>query len=400
MSDRPHELPTPEGEYFEAGRFAGLSLILGAVGFAALVVSMIGAAMQPLQFSYSWLFAFGYFFTLCAGCFFWAIVHHAVDAEWSVVVRRQLENIACLMAVLALLFIPIFFLRHHLYDWLNIAPGQDPALDKKRAYLNWNFFLIRTLFYFAFFIVASLVLRRLSVNQDRDGNPAFTIQMRKVAFVSLPLFALSLTFAACDWFMSLHYTWFSTMWGVYIFAGAAGSSMSLLVLVITGLRQAGYLREVVTREHFYIMGKWMLAFTIFWAYIGFAQYMLIWYANIPEETQYFLVRNTRSWWNLSMLLVFGRFFGPFVILLLQSIKQHPRQLAWMAAWILVMQMLDIYVIVLPALHGTGVHLSIWDFVSVIAIGCTLAFVYLRIIGRTSLFPVRDPRLIESIRIVN
>jgi hypothetical protein len=400
MSDRPHELPTPEGEYFEAGRFAGLSLILGAVGFAALVVSMIGAAMQPLQFSYSWLFAFGYFFTLCAGCFFWAIVHHAVDAEWSVVVRRQLENIACLMAVLALLFIPIFFLRHHLYDWLNIAPGQDPALDKKRAYLNWNFFLIRTLFYFAFFIVASLVLRRLSVNQDRDGNPAFTIQMRKVAFVSLPLFALSLTFAACDWFMSLHYTWFSTMWGVYIFAGAAGSSMSLLVLVITGLRQAGYLREVVTREHFYIMGKWMLAFTIFWAYIGFAQYMLIWYANIPEETQYFLVRNTRSWWNLSMLLVFGRFFGPFVILLLQSIKQHPRQLAWMAAWILVMQMLDVYVIVLPALHGTGVHLSIWDFVSVIAIGCTLAFVYLRIIGRTSLFPVRDPRLIESIRIVN
>ncbi|MFL6514335.1 MAG: hypothetical protein ACJ8M1_04870 [Chthoniobacterales bacterium] len=400
MSDRPHELPTPEGEYFEAGRFAGLSLILGAVGFAALVVSMIGAAVQPLQFSYSWLFAFGYFFTLCAGCFFWAIVHHAVDAEWSVVVRRQLENISCLMVVLALLFIPIFFLRHHLYDWLNIAPGQDPALDKKRAYLNWSFFLIRTLFYFAFFIVASLLLRRLSVNQDRDGNPAFTIQMRKVAFVSLPLFALSLTFAACDWFMSLHYTWVSTMWGVYIFAGAAGSSMSLLVIVITGLREAGYLREVVTLEHYHIMGKWMLAFSVFWAYIGFSQYMLIWYANIPEETQYFLVRNTGSWWNLSSLLVFGRFFGPFAILLLRSIKKHPHQLAWMAAWILCMQMLDIYIIVLPALHGTGVHLSIWDIVSVIAIGCILAFVYLRIIGRSSLFPVRDPRLIESIRIVN
>jgi hypothetical protein len=400
MSDRPHELPTPEGEYFEAGRFAGVSLILGAIGFAALVVSMIGAAMQPLQFSFSWLFAFGYFFTLCAGCFFWAIVHHAVDAEWSVVVRRQLENISVLMVVLALLFIPIFFLRHHLYDWMNIAPGEDPVLDKKRAYLNWSFFLVRALFYFAFFIVASLLLRRLSVKQDRDGNPAFTVQMRKVAFVSLPLFALSLTFAACDWFMSLHYAWFSTMWGVYIFAGAAGSSMSLLVLVMTGLRQAGYLREVVTLEHYYIMGKWMLAFSVFWAYIGFSQYMLIWYANIPEETQYFLARNTRSWWNLSTLLVFGRFFGPFAILLLQSIKKNPHQLSWMAAWILCMQLLDIYIIVLPALHGTGVHLSIWDFVSVIAIGCTLAFVYLRVIGRTSLFPVRDPRLIESIRIVN
>jgi len=400
MSDRPHEIPTPEGEYFESGRFAGLSLILGAVAFAALVLSMIGAAMQPLQFSYSWLFAIGFFFTLCAGCFFWTIVHHAVDAEWSVVVRRQLENIACLVVVLALLFIPVLFLRHHLYDWMNIPVGQDHALDTKRAYLNWNFFLIRTLFYFAFFIIAGFLLRRLSVRQDGNGNPAFTLSMRKLSFVSLPLFALSLTFAACDWFMSLHYTWFSTMWGVYIFAGAAGSSMSLLVLVITWLRQAGYLKDVVTLQHYHIMGKWMLAFTVFWAYIGFGQYMLIWYANIPEETQYFLSRNTNSWWYLSMLLVIGRFFIAFPILLLQSIKKHPHQLAWIAAWILCMQMLDIYIIVLPALHGLGVRVSVWDFVSLIAIGCSLAFVYLRIVGRSSLFPFRDPRLIESIRLVN
>src|SRR3954453_18342951 len=129
MSDRPHELPTPEGEYFENGRFAGLSLIIGAVGFAALVLCMIGAAVQPMQFSYSWLFAFGFFFTLCAGCFFWTIVHHAVDAEWSVVVRRQLENIASLIGVLALLFLPILFLRRHLYDWMTIPVGQEHALD-------------------------------------------------------------------------------------------------------------------------------------------------------------------------------------------------------------------------------------------------------------------------------
>jgi hypothetical protein len=400
MSDRPHDLPTPEGEYFEPGRFAGLSLILGAIGFGALVVCMIGAAMQPLQFSYSWLFALGFFFTLCAGCFFWTIVHHAVDAEWSVVVRRQLENISALIAVLALLFIPVLLLRHQLYDWLTIPVGQDAHLDSKRAYLNWGFFLLRAIFYFSFFIIAGLLLRRFSINQDKNGNPAFTISMRKLSFISLPLFALCLTFAACDWFMSLHYTWFSTMWGVYVFAGAAGSSMSLLVIVITFLRQAGYLREVVNLEHYHIMGKWMLAFVIFWAYIGFGQYMLIWYANIPEETQYFLVRNTGSWWALSTLLVFGRFFGPFVILLLRSIKKHPHQLAWMAAWILCMQALDIYIIVVPALHGTGVHVSIWDFLSLIAIGCTLAFVYLRVIGRSSLFPVRDPRLIESLRLVN
>jgi hypothetical protein len=176
--------------------------------------------------------------------------------------------------------------------------------------------------------------------------------------------------------------------------------MSLLVLVINWLRSAGYLKDVVTMEHYHIMGKWMLAFTIFWAYIGFGQYMLIWYANIPEETQYFLTRNTMSWWALSTTLVFGRFFGPFAILLLRSIKKHPRQIGWMAAWILCMQMLDIYVIVLPALHGAGVRVSVWDFICPITIGCILAFVFLRIVARGSLFPVRDPRLIESLRLVN
>jgi hypothetical protein len=128
--------------------------------------------------------------------------------------------------------------------------------------------------------------------------------------------------------------------------------------------------------------------------------MLIWYANMPEETQYYLVRNTESWWWLSLLLVVGRFFGPFAILLLRSIKQNPHQLCFVAAWILCMQMLDIYVIILPAFHGTGVHLSIWDFVPIISIGATLAFIYLRILGRTSVFPVRDPRLIESINLKN
>ena len=400
MSERSKAVPTPEGEYFERSRFAGLSLLLGIIALVALVLCAIGAFVDPHQFSYSWLFAFAFFFTLCAGCFFWTIVHHATDAEWSVVVRRQLENLAALLVVLALLFVPILLLRHHLYAWMDIPPGVEPSLDSKRAYLNWSFFLGRAVFFFGFFILASLFLRRFSVQQDKDGNPRFTIWMRKVAFTSLPLFALCLTFGAFDWLMSLNYRWFSTMFGVYIFAGAAGSSMSLLVLVITALRQAGYLKDVVTLEHYHIMGKWMFAFCVFWAYIGFGQYMLIWYANMPEETEYFITRNTESWWVLSMLLVIGRFFGPFAILLLRSIKKQPHRLCYVAGWILCMQMLDIYLVILPALHGTGVHVSIWDLVSLIAIGATLGFVYLQIVPRTSLFPIRDPRLIESLRLTN
>src|SRR5438874_6634400 len=143
MSDRLQNAPTPEGEYFETSRFAGLSVLLGVIAFVALALCGAGAVLDPHQFSFSWLFAFGFFFTLCAGCFFWTIVHHAVDAEWSVVVRRQLENIGSLIFVLALLFIPILLLRHHLYQWMNVLPGEDHVLDTKRGYLKWEFFLFR-----------------------------------------------------------------------------------------------------------------------------------------------------------------------------------------------------------------------------------------------------------------
>ena len=400
MSDRSHVLPAPEGEYFESGRFTGLTVLCGSIGIVGLLLSFIGGFVSPVQFSFSWLFGFFFFFTLCVGCLFWTIVHHVTDAEWSVVVRRQLENIAWLLPVMAVLFLPVLIWRKYLYRWMNIPPGVDPGLDAKHAYLNWEFFLFRAIFFFLALTIVAYCLRRFSVRQDRDGNPQFTIWMRKAAFIGLPTFALCLTFGAFDWVMSLNHHWFSTMWGPYIFAGTAGSSMSLLVLVITALRKAGYLTEVVTIEHYHIMGKWMLSFTVFWAYIGFSQYMLQWYANIPEETQYYIIRNTESWNVLSWILVIGRFFGPFAILLLRSVKKQPFVLCSIAGWIVAMQLLDMYVVVLPALHGTGVHLSILDFLPLIGIGGTLAFFYLRMIGKTSLFPVRDPRLIESLRLTN
>jgi hypothetical protein len=400
MSERADVMPTPEGEYVEKSRFAPLSFVLAIIGLIGLGLSVVGAFVSPKQFSFSWLFAFAFYFTILAGCFFWIIVHHVVDAEWSVVIRRQLENLAMLIAVMALFFIPIVIFRNNLYEWMNIPAGLDSVLDSTRAYLNWPFFLIRSIFYFAFFIGATLLFRRFSIRQDRDGNPACTINMRRVAFISLPLFGLSLTFGAYDWLLGVDYRWFSTMWGVYIFAGASGSAMSLLVLVVTALRNAGYLKETVTDEHYHIMGKWMLAFCVFWAYIGFGQYMLTWYANIPEETEYFIRRNTESWNVLSLLLVIGRFFIPFAVLLMQGLKRKPARLCLIAGWLVFMQMLDIYIVILPALHGSGVAVSIWDFIPLLGMGATLAFVFLWIARRSSLFPNRDPRLLESLHIVN
>jgi hypothetical protein len=400
MSERADVIPTPEGEYIEKNRFAPLSFLLAILGIVGLALSAVGAYVSPHQFSFSWLFAFAFYFTILAGCFFWIIVHHVVDAAWSVVVRRQLENLSMLLAVMALFFIPVVLFRHHLYEWMNVPLGHDAILDSKRGYLNWNFFIARAIFYFVFFIGATLLFRRFSIRQDRDGNPGFTLNMRRLAFVALPLFALSLTFGAYDWLLGLDYHWFSTMWGVYIFAGAAGSSMSLLVIVITALRNAGYLRETINEEHYHTMGKWMLAFCVFWAYIGFSQYMLIWYANMPEETEYFIRRNTESWNALSLFLVIGRFFVPFVVLLMQGLKKKPARLCLIAGWLIFMQMVDIYIVILPALHGTGVLVSIWDFMPLLGMGATLAFVFLWLLRRSSLFPNRDPRLLESLHFVN
>src|SRR5213596_4421192 len=174
MSERSQVVPTPEGEYFESNRFTGLSFLLGLIAVVALALCLVGALVNPHQFSYSWLFAFAFFFTLCAGCFFWTIVHHATDADWSVVVRRQLENIAALLAVLAVLFVPILLLRHHLFAWMDITRGVEESLDTKRAYLNWPFFLVRAVVFLGFFLLAALALRRLSVQQESDGNPWFT----------------------------------------------------------------------------------------------------------------------------------------------------------------------------------------------------------------------------------
>ena len=279
-----------------------------------------------------------------------------------------------------------------------MAPGLDELLDAKRGYLNHGFFYFRALFYFVMLWWFSHTFWKRSTSQDTDGAARHTLVMRKFGVGGIPVMGICITFAGVDWLMGLDHHWFSTMWGVYLFAGAAGSSMALLVLIVTALKKQGYLK-VVTDEHYHIMGKFLLAFTIFWAYIGFAQYMLIWYANIPEETSYFLLRNTGSWWYLSQALVVCRFFLPFPVLLFQGMKKT-NLINFTAGWILLMQLVDMYVIVLPVLHRTGFSPSLFDLFSLASIGGLLGWLYFRNLGSSYLFPTRDPRLLGSLKLSN
>jgi hypothetical protein len=387
-------------EYFDyksvGGRLLGVSL-LALVSYIAIIV---WSFFETKQFAFSYLFAFYFFLTICMGGLFWTLVHHGFDAEWSVVIRRQMENIAWLLPVMAILFIPLIFVAPKLWYWMDLSPGDDPILDEKVAYLNKPFFWIRAGFYFIFFGVCAFLLRKYSLLQDKDGSARYTIYNRRVTLSCALLFAVCLTFSAVDWLMGLDFHWFSTMWGVYIFAGTALSSMCVLVLLITALRNAGYLKDVVTLEHYHIMGKLMLAFTVFWAYIGFSQYMLIWYANIPEETVYFLRRNTENWNLLNIIMVIFHFWVPFLLLLPQAGKRNPRFLCGVAVLILSMHLLDMYIIVLPALHKADFSPSWLDLLCLIAIGSTLIAIFLKRLGDTPLFPVKDPRLQNSLRLMN
>ena len=403
MSDHTHEITPPEPEKFDLKHVAGLPNILLGAGVAGIVVSLLGLAAKDghEQFAFSWLFGFTYFFTICCGALFWTSLQHATDSEWSVLVRRQMENIAKLLPYMGVFFLPlILFCAPLLWKWWNIAPGVDPLLDAKSGYLNHTFFWVRAIGYFGFLAWVSTTLYNSSTAQDGDGASKHTFKMRKFGIGGIVVVALSISFAGFDWLMGLDYHWFSTMWGVYIFAGAAGSSMSLLVLLITALKSKGYLKAV-NNEHYHIMGKFMLAFTIFWAYIGFSQYMLIWYANIPEETIYFRIRNTETWWYFSQFLVIGRFFLPFPVLLMQMTKKT-KYINYVAVWILLMQLLDVFVIVLPALHPQGVRFSdvFFSACSLVGIGGILGWVFLKNIGKSNLFPMRDPRLLGSIKLTN
>jgi hypothetical protein len=400
MSDHSHEVTPPAPEKFDAKHIGGLQKIFFGAAVGGIGVSAIGFFVARQQFAFSWLFAFAYFFTIACGALFWTSLQHATDSEWSVLVRRQMENLTRVLPWFALLFLPLWFCAPFLWKWWDTQPGQDVLLDAKSGYLNQTFFLCRAAGYFLFLWWVSSTLAKRSIAQDADGAAKHTLVMRKFGIGGIVVVALSISFAGFDWLMGLDHHWFSTMWGVYIFAGAAGSSMSLLVLIITWLKSKGYL-SAVNSEHYHIMGKFMLAFTVFWAYIGYSQYMLIWYSNIPEETIYFRIRNTESWWYFSQFLVIGRFFLPFPVLLMQATKKT-KYINHVAVWILLMQMLDIFVIVLPALHPTGVHFAdlFCSACSFIGIGGLMGWLFLRNLVKTNLFPMRDPRLLGSIKLSN
>jgi hypothetical protein len=393
---RPDQVTIPPGHPWNRLPLVGAGCaLLGAVACAIL------GAGNPKQFFFSWLVSFLFFLSLAVGALFFVLIQYASQGGWSVVLRRIGETTFATVPVMAALFVPLLFGLHDLYSWsVPGAAETDALLRWKAPYLNVPFFLIRAVLYFGIWSFIALLYYRGSRGQDATGDPRVSARLRKFAGPGIIVLALTSTFASVDWIMSLAPHWYSTMFGVYFFAGSFVGFIALLSVVAAAMRGAGLLDTVITAEHLQDVGKLLFAFTVFWTYIAFSQFFLIWYGNLPEETIWYRARMEGSWLTVSILLMAGHFAVPFFYLMGRAVKRRNTTLAVGGAWLLVMHFVDLYWQVMPTLHPDGFRPSVLDVAAFLAIGGCFVAAASWLLRRQALVPMRDPRLAESLAFEN
>ncbi len=385
---------------------AGVRLwkVLVVLGGVAVLAGVALAAVTPggwQRFFFAYLVNFAFVLSLALGGLYFVVLHHLTHSGWSVVVRRVAEAVSATLPALVLLFVPLLAGLHELYPWAHaVSAGAHAARAGKALYLNVPFFVARWVAYFAVWTLTARYYFRRSVLQDASGDVGFTLQMERRAAVAMVAFGFTLTFAAIDLVMSLDPGWFSTIFGVYYFAGCVVGIYALLTVLVYGLQASGFLRSAVTVEHYHDLGKLLFGFIIFWAYIGFSQYMLIWYANIPDETGWLAQRQVHGWGWVGLVLVFGHFLVPFVALLSRSPKRRPKLLVLVALWMLAMHWVDVYWMVAPAGSPTDPVPGVLDLVLLVGLGSLLLAAAAFAVQGRSLVPERDPRLPESLTFEN
>ena len=377
----------------------GLVVLALAAGAAAVAGSFSGDRWEidPRRLAPSYLVALMFVTTVSVGSLAWLMLHHLTGAVWSVVIRRLMENLTRPLPWIAILFIPIALNLNRLYPWADPSRlAVDPGLARKAVWLNPLLFDVRSAVYLASWALLAGILARSSTRQDRTGDPTETRRMRATSAWGLVVLGATTSLAAFDWLMSLDPHWSSTIFGVYSWASSLLGSLAAMVLTVLGFRAVGRLGETITIEHLHDLGKLLFGFVIFWAYIAFSQYFLIWYANFPEETRWYVTRRSGVWNILSWSLVFGHFAVPFVLLLFRATKRSPLWLGFIAAWILVFHYIDLYWLIMPALRPEGVEPRWLD----ISLLLTLVFTCGAIVARAGqvrpLIPTGDPRLAESV----
>ncbi|MEY2935680.1 MAG: hypothetical protein RL033_6429 [Pseudomonadota bacterium] len=416
------------GEYHVPGGSPWARAWKLAAGVAALgaVCALAGYSIDHRRFAFAYLTGFLTVLTMALGSTFFVLLQHLTGAGWSVTVRRTSEFFVAGAIIIPVLAFPNLLSMGELYPWwhdtlgqlhagqlhagqlhagqLHAGHGPGAMLDKK-LYLEPTFFFIRAALYLLVWVWLSTRLFRYSTNQDESGDPRWTRQLQRMAPVGTILFAFSLNFSAFDWFMSLEPDWYSTMFGVRLFATSAVLSFALNILVSLGLRHAGISKGAIHVEHFHDLGKLLFGFLVFWAYISFSEFFLIWYAAIPEETVYFHRRwDTDSWRMLSISLVVLKFIIPFFLLLSRNSKRNLGLLGLGAGCIVALHLVEMYYWVMPPFQEGGIAFSASGILTDLGCLCACVGLYLAVVFRRMLshpvIPVRDPRLQRALDFVN
>ncbi len=368
--------------------------VLVALGGAG---ALVGLALAPertwagLLLSAIWLLGVG-----LGGVAFVAL-QYVSGAGWSVAFRRVPEAMSAALPAGAALLAVILLGHPSLYPWTGKL-WQDPegTLWFKRAWLSQPFFLIRAAVYLAVWLTFAQAIVRNSRRQDAGGGAEFTRRNARLSAAFLVVFGVTFCAASFDWILSLEPEWYSTIFGVYNFAGVMSSGLAVLIILAVWLQRQEVLPRVLTGQHLLDLGRLLFAFCTFWMYIWFSQYMLIWYANIPEETTYLIRRTGEGWGALFVLNMLLNWVVPFLVLLPRASKQNPRILV-PVAWVVVLgRFLDLYLMVFPPITGGAPGLGVWEVAIWLGALSLTALVILRAVGRAPVVPVGDPYLAESL----
>ena len=383
-------------------RWFRVLLAVGIVGLGFAFALASSTAGGWARFYPSYLVSFVFFLSLSLGALFFVLLQYVTRAGWSVAVRRLAEGVAPGVFVpMAFLAMPVVFGLRTLYPWTDAATvAADHLLHAKESWLNVPFFICRTALYFGVWSVLAVWFHRKSTEQDRTGDPGLTKSMETASTAALVLFAFTVTFFAFDYLMSLTPHWSSTIFGVYFFAGCVLGFFALMTVLAFLVQSAGALRRTITTEHYHDLGKLVFAFTVFWAYVAFSQYMLMWYANLPEETIWYAARQEGSWLWVSLLLLFGHFLVPFLALMSRNVKRRKPLLVAGCCWMLLMQWVDVYWLVMPGKSPGTVPLSLMDAAVFLGIGGLFFAAVVRRLGAHPLVALKDPRLTESLGFEN
>jgi hypothetical protein len=374
---------------------ASIVKIGGILLAAGLILGILGFVTDSTRATNSYLVSFMFILSIGIGSLFLIALEYIVNADWSVPFRRIIEFLSATIPLLLILAVPLLINMHDLFHWAHedVVAG-DKILQGKSPYLNTTFFIIRVIGIFVIWSLFYFVFTRNSVKQDTTQDQFLTKRNITFSGAFMPIFAITITMAAIDWMMSLEPHWFSTIFGVYFFSGAVWAALAAVTYIAVLLNKRKYLHTGIQNDHYYSLGTLLFAFTVFWGYIAFSQYMLIWYGDLPEETFWFMTRWEGAWIYISTALMIVHFIVPFGALLSYPSKTDPGRLKFMSIWILAAHYLDLYWLIMPNYtkeHG-GYTFSWIDLVfPLFAVGLIM-IVFNSMAKKYNLIPVGDPKL--------